>query len=289
MLASLLALALSSWGPPVLPEPSVVDATPPPVQRPGSADATATATTAAATTHTADPFVGPPGEPAVAVAPAAIEPPAPAIAPAPTAPPPPLAELDDVATLGPQRVPAGWVRVGAPRWRGSGLLATGASLFAMMGLFQIGDAVLCGGCAIGGIEHAFAAGSLAFVGAGGHVRGGHDAFADAVARRSRSVRTARLAGAALLAGGVLLGIANDVMWYRCVMSGGGPFGSDGNCRYGLSRGLMDLSVAAAGSGLALTTWGARYRRDRDAYALGRVIAAPTLHRGGAGLTLGMRF
>lgn len=283
MLASLLVLALGSWGPPVLPEPAVVDAAPAPVQRPaGSADAVASPTDTTPTTVATDPF----GE---VPAPAASAPPSPTVAPAPLAPPPPLAAIDEPSPIERDSAPAGWVRVGAPRWRGSGLLGTGAGLFAMMGLFQLGDVLVCGGCAVGGIEHAFAASALAFVGAGGHVRGGHDAFADAVARRRRSVRATRIAGAALLAGGVILGLANDVMWYRCVMSSGSPYESDGNCRYGMSRALMDLSVAAAGTGLALTTWGARYRRDRDAYALGRVIAAPTLHRGGAGLTLGMRF
>ena len=182
-----------------------------------------------------------------------------------------------------------WVRGEAPKRRGTGLfVGAGSMLFATV-VYQLGDALLCGGCSIGLTEHAFLSVGLGMAAGGGAMRGGFDAFQDASLRRTREPRRAIAAGVGTLLAGLALGVANDAMALRCSMNAAGPYAADDNCRFGVSRVLMDASAVAVGTGAGLLAWGLRYRRHARLYKRARVAFSPGLQRTGATLGLSGRF
>ena len=272
---------LLRWGPPVLPATDAVAE-----DAPKEAEAAATPVQRPSALVDPAPVIDP-------TAPSATYEDVPAAAGtvAPASPDPFVASPTDAEDPLRDDVPSGrWVHVAPPTHRGTGLFVGSAALFAATGIFQLGDLLLCGGCAIGGVEHLFLSGSFALAGGGGHVRGGHDAYYDAALQRSRDSRRSMLAGIGLLSAGLALMIANDAMWFSCAVNGEGPYANAGsNCRWFTARGVMDVSAIAVATGLALTTRGARIRRDRAIYARARIVAAPVLQRRGVGLSLGVRF
>jgi hypothetical protein len=251
-----LHVVASLVGPPVLPEP----ATPEPiVQRPSTVEPIAAGEPAAAAVQpaTADPA----GEP-IAPDPIAPEP----IGPDPIAPEPIGPAIADPFTAPDERPDrTDWVRIEAPRYRGTGLLVgAGGVLFATV-LYQLGDLRLCGGCSLGLVEHTFLVAGVGMAAGGGALRGSHDAFRDAALRRTRDAKRFILGGIGLIATGLIFGVANDTMVLRCQMSGVGPYANRDNCHFGASRVIMDVLAVAIGSGAALIAWGVRYRRDARMY------------------------
>lgn len=97
----------------------------------------------------------------------------------------------------------------------------------------------------------------------------------------------------------MTGLVNEGLWWRCVFAGSGPYRVEPeqefgrsmfDCRYGLTRGLLDLSTATTSAGLGLMTWALIYRRDARAYSRARVLGLrPTLGRDRWGLHLEGRF
>jgi hypothetical protein len=192
---------------------------------------------------------------------------------------------------------AGWVTVKAPRWRGTGLFIGSGALFASAVIFQLVDGLSCGDCALGVTERAFLAAGMGLAAGGGVMRGRADAYDDTALRRKRpDTRPLLIAGAALVGVGAVVGLVNDGLWWRCVTNASGPYStpSDGGfglqCRYDLTRGLLDLGAASAAAGLGMLTWSLAYRRDARAYQRARVIGLrPTFGHGRWGMSLGGRF
>lgn len=190
-----------------------------------------------------------------------------------------------------------WVKVQPPRFRGTALLVAAGVLYASAIAFQAGDSVSCGDCAAGFIERAFMFTGMGLAAGGGVHRAHADAYDDtAFGRSRRDTRRTFIAGVALTGAGAVLGLVNEGLWWRCFFSGDGPYAADGtpnglaDCRYGVSRALLDVSVAATGTGLGLLSWSLTYRRDAKAYQRARVLGLrPTLGRDRFGLGLAGRF
>lgn len=232
-------------------------------------------------------------EPALG-APVVVEPPPPVVAgPAPVQDP----ERAPVAREDWHDSKSDWVTVRAPRWRGTGLWV-GAGL-AMGGAFtfQLVDALLCGSCAYGLVERVMLGASMGLSAGGGVVRGRADAYDDTVLRRDRpDTRRTLIIGTALAGAGVVLGLVNEGMWWRCVIADAGPYRVEAddfrsfNCRYGLNRGLVDLASASTATGLGLLTWSLNYRRTAKGLERARVVGLrPALGRDRWGVSLGGRF
>lgn len=283
MLPTVLGLSLSSlllWSaPPSLPPDAAAPAAPAesspepataPVQH---ADPAPEATEPGVPVPEAPPEPEP--EPTAEVAPVA-----PVVVPAPV-PEPELPELGDGVT-------PGYVVVRPPRWRGTGLLVGSAGLLASALIFQLTDALACGNCATGVVERVFLAGSMGLAAGGGVVRAHADAYDDTALRRERrDTRRALIAGATLTGAGAVLGLVNDGLWWRCVIGNAGPYTTEPvnewnfsfNCRYGLTRGLLDVASISTATGLGLLSWSLAYRRDAKAYERARVIGLrPTVGR-----------
>lgn len=196
-------------------------------------------------------------------------------------------------------IPDGYVQVRKPRWRGDGLFWISGISFGLGTFFQMGDALLCGNCAAGGVERGFLAVSMATATAGGFKRGRYDAYQDAASGRGmRDGRTAMVAGAVLVGVGAVAGLANEGMWWKCVADGSGPYAQPTTdfwfgglpCNYGVSRTVLDLASLSAATGGALLGWSLRYRKDAKAYRRAQVVSiAPQIERGFAGLQVGGKF
>lgn len=236
--------------------------------------------------------VDPAGEPPAA----AVEPPGPAVVG-----PRPVMERER-APLVASDLPdsdwpdSGWVTVRAPRFRGTGMLVGSGLALGGALAFQAIDALVCGNCATGVTERVMLAASMGLAAGGGAARGRADAYDDTVLRRERpNTRRALLVGAALTGVGAALGLANEGMWWRCAVGGEGPYqvrfgGGSFDCRYGVTRGVLDLATVSTATGLAMLTWSLTYRRDARALRRARVIGLrPTMGRERWGLSLEGRF
>jgi hypothetical protein len=227
--------------------------------------------------------------------PAPVEPPQPeAPAPPPPAVAPPPSDLEDPAPAfapGP-RTPPGWVVVERPTSRGNGLvIAAGLSLGLGVSL-QLGDQVFCGGeCLMGFVERVAFGHAFAFAAAAGSRRGKADAFDDAVLKRYRDGRRAKLAGSVLLGLGLGIGIINEGLWWSFIATGGGPFADHDYARsLAISRAMLDIATITGSTGVGLLTWEARYRRDRAGYRNARVLSlAPAFGPALTGATFQGRF
>ncbi len=273
--APLLALAPPELPPdPGTPEAEAVDLVPDPIETPAAEPA-----------------------PATVPEPAAVPEPAPAPEPGPAIDSevaPGLVPLDEpIAPLGAEgsvradRIPPGWVAVDRPDARGTGLFI-GAAVSLGIGIsFQLGDRILCGGCALGFGERFILAHTFAGAAAAGAVRGRADAYDDAVVGRTRDGRRAKIAGAVLLGLGLGIGAVNEGLWWSAFATGEGPYAADDWMRaLAVNRAVLDISTIAASTGVALLTWQARYRRDRAAFRNARVLSfSPSLGRDFAGATL----
>jgi hypothetical protein len=226
-----------------------------------------------------EPVAEPTPEPAVA--------PAPEPAPAPGVVPDP-AELDPAPAFAVGHgMPPGWVEVDRPTFRGTGLIA-GAGVALGFGIaFQIGDRVLCGGCGPGIVDRIAFAHAFAFAAGAGIQRARADAFDDAVIKRHRDTRKARLAGAVLLGLGLAIGVVNEGLWWASVGDNEGPYAErDYESSLAISRAVLDVATIAGSTGVGLLTWQARYRRDRAAYRNARVLSlAPSFGETFAGATV----
>ncbi|MCH9688211.1 MAG: hypothetical protein K0V04_42665 [Deltaproteobacteria bacterium] len=305
-----LAAAVAPFGgaapPPEIPEPT------PPVlpQTPGGAvpEANVTATEAPSDGPAADERTAVPAAPVV-------EPPEVATVESASAPSPigpsrasadPFESLPTADAERPPGLQAGldlgndYVTVRQPRWRGTGLFITAGIGYAMGVAYQAGDAAICGDCAIGVVERVFLASSIGAAAGAGVLRAHADAYDDvALGRKKRNSRRALIAGAALTGIGAVVGLANEGMWWRCVLDGSGPYSvPDTNfdfdigpsCRTSLSRAMLDISTGASATGIGLLTWAIVYRRDARAYQRARVISLrPRATRDQWGLTLEGRF
>ncbi|MEM7152755.1 MAG: hypothetical protein AAF799_07925 [Myxococcota bacterium] len=217
---------------------------------------------------------------------------------APTVTPPVVSELDQMDLVPASEARGEWVKVQPPRWRGTGQFVAAGALFAWTFAYQIGDGLICGNCAVGVLERVWMAAGMGLAAGGGVVRGHADAYDDVATRRGpRDTRKALIAGATLTGVGAVLGLVNEGLWWRCGINGSGPYHIEDNfsfsnfdCRYGLSRSLLDLASASTAVGLGLLTWSLTYNKDAKAYARARVIGMrPTLGQGRMGLTLEGRF
>jgi hypothetical protein len=238
-------------------------------------------------------------EPEVAPAPAPEPEPEPApVETLPVTPPPVVAPASAPGFTGQAR--ERYVRVRPPAWRGTGQFVAGGVLYAAAIAFQAGDSVVCGDCAAGFIERLFLFGGMGLMAGGGVMRGHADAYDDTALRRKRpDTRRTLILGAALTGAGAVLGLVNEGLWWRCVFTGDGPYerpepddfwGGGVECRYELSRGLLDVAAASTTAGLGLLSWSLTYRRDAKAYERARVIGLrPTLGRDRLGLGVGGRF
>ena len=126
-----------------------------------------------------------------------------------------------------------------------------------------------------------------------------EVYDDVATRRGpRDTRKALIAGATLTGFGAVLGLVNEGLWWRCGLNNDGPYHRESDpfsfstydCRYGLSRSLLDLASASTAVGLGMLTWSLAYKKDAKAYSRARVIGMrPTLGQGRMGLTLEGRF
>lgn len=179
------------------------------------------------------------------------------------------------------------------------MLVAAGIVFAHAITYQGIDSLVFGNVATGGIERALMATTIGLAAGGGAVRARADAYDDtALGRKRPNTRRALIAGAALTGVGAVMGLVNEGLWWRCVFDGSGPYRTDGNdfgfsafdCRYGISRGLLDLSTGVTSAGLAMMSWALVYRRDARAYQRARVIGLrPSIGRDRLGLSLGGRF
>lgn len=217
---------------------------------------------------------------------------------APVAPPPVVVPEPAPGLIEQDR--EGYVRVRPPNWRGTGQFVAGGIMYAAAIAFQAGDSALCGDCGVGFIERLFLFTSMGLTAGGGVMRGHADAYDDTALRRARpDTRRTLILGAALTGAGAVLGLVNEGMWWRCVFVGDGPYerplpddfwGGGVECRYEVSRALLDVASASTTAGLGLLTWSLTYRRDTKAYQRARVIGLrPTLGRDRFGLGVGGRF
>lgn len=294
MTLSLLGLALSSslvWSsPPPRPVETAAPTEPtPPVLPADPSDGTAEvpAPEEPAPTETAPAQTAPAPSPEV-------EPLAPEVAP--PAGPVPLEAESPLSPSVERQDTSGYVLVRAPRFRGTGLFIASGIMLSSAIIFQAVDSLMCGDCATGVMERFFLGGTMALAAGGGAVRGHADAYDDTALRRERpDTRRMLIVGAALTGGGALVGLVNEGMWWRCVFSNAGPYVDDGSfgqfdCRYGLTRGLLDFASVTTAAGLGMLTWSLAYRRDAKAYERARVVGLrPTFGRDRFGLSLGGRF
>lgn len=271
---------------------------------PSNAEAPATTTETPSESSTAKPPVlpDPPGAAAVEPEPEPAAQPEPVVEP-PVEPQPPLEQPPPGSATAPE-IPQpdfgeatnpleGYVRVTRPEGRGVGMLGTAAGLWGFAVLYQLGDRLLCGGCASGVFEHAVLGTAIGLAAGGGARLGGAWAYDDAVLKKEpRDARKARNVGLALLAGGAALTIINDALFYSCWLNNEGPYASGDAtfCRHGVSRLLLDLGTGAVGTGAALTTGSIRYSKHSSAYARARTFSVtPSFGRSMAGLRFGGRF
>jgi len=209
----------------------------------------------------------------------------------------PLGVDGEVAPMSP--VLHDYVTIRPPSWRGTGMLVAAGLTFASAITFQGIDTLLCGECATGGIERAMMATTIGLAAGGGAVRAHADAYDDTALRRNRpNTRRALITGAVLTGAGAALGLVNEGLWWKCVFDGSGPYRREAeefvwsqfDCRYGVSRGLMDVATGAAATGAAMMTWALVYRRDAAAYQRAKVLGiAPMTGRGRYGLSIEGRF
>ncbi|MCX4245134.1 hypothetical protein [Paraliomyxa miuraensis] len=279
VLGSLLSSLLLWSGPPPLPPDAAVPVAPAESSPDGPAEPEAVAGEAYGPEAESASEPPPQPEPTAAIAPVA-----PAESDLPTFEPSPEPErLRD-------GVPPGYMVVRAPRWRGTGLFVGSGGLLAAALIFQLTDGLACGNCAVGAIERSFLAGAMGLAAGGGVVRARADAYDDTALRRGpRETRRALIAGAVLTGTGAVLGLVNDGMWWRCIFNASGPYATEPpadewdfggfDCRYGLSRGLLDVASISTATGLGLLSWSLVYRRDARAYERARVIGLrPTMGR-----------
>jgi hypothetical protein len=227
------------------------------------------------------------------------EPPAeigPEVAPEPTVEVAPLAPPELAPGLDAEDDDDRYVTVRPPRWRGTGILIGAGALYAAAIAFQAGDSVLCGDCATGVIERIFLFGSMGMAAGGAVMRGHADAYDDTALRRDRpDTRKTLIAGAVLTGAGAVMGLVNEGLWWSCVVTGDGPYETNGDfngtgCNYLTSRALLDIGTATTAAGLGLLSWSLTYSRDARAYQRARVIGLrPTLGRDRWGLGVGGRF
>lgn len=193
-----------------------------------------------------------------------------------------------------------YVAIRPPRWRGTGMLVAAGVVFAHALTFQGIDSLVVGNVATGGVERALMATTVGLAAGGAAVRAHADAYDDTALRRRRpETRRMLIAGATLAGVGAAVGLVNEGLWWRCAFDGSGPYRTEGgdffdisafDCRYGISRGLLDLSTGATSVGLAMMTWALVYRRDARAYQRARVVGLrPTLGRDRWGLSIEGRF
>ncbi|MEM6990737.1 MAG: hypothetical protein AAF721_09575 [Myxococcota bacterium] len=302
---SLLPGLLLSFAPPVLPEspngatsPPTADATAAPEAPPDDESAAAEPPAdptpeAGETPETSAPLPMQPAE-----APVEVEPPQPepTVQPQPEVLPPAAVEVGPVEAAGPE---PGFVRVQRPRYAGTGMFIASGVTFGAAALVQAIDSLVAGDQGTGILERMFLATSMGMAAGGGIKKGHADAYDDTVFRRKRpETRKLLIAGAVLVGAGATLGLVNEGMWWHCVFNDSGPYSIELDedtfqlygCRYGLTRGLLDLSSGATAAGLGMLTWALVYRRDARAYEGARVVAMqPTFGRGQAGLSITGRF
>jgi hypothetical protein len=171
------------------------------------------------------------------------------------------------------------------------VIAAGLSLGLGVSL-QLGDQVFCGGeCLMGFVERVAFGHAFAFAAAAGSRRGKADAFDDAVLKRYRDGRRAKLAGSVLLGLGLGIGIINEGLWWSFIATGGGPFADHDYARsLAISRAMLDIATITGSTGVGLLTWEARYRRDRAGYRNARVLSlAPAFGPALTGATFQGRF
>lgn len=292
---SLLGLALSSslvWSsPPPRPAETAAPTSPttPSAERTEPTPPVLPADPGDATTEVPAPDPSAPDQSAPAPSPE-VEPLAPEVTP-PAGPMP----VETESPL-PREDTSGYVLVRAPRFRGTGLFIASGIMLGSAIIFQAVDSLMCGDCATGVMERVFLGGTMALAAGGGAVRGHADAYDDTALRRERpDTRRMLIVGAALTGGGALVGLVNEGMWWRCVFSNAGPYVDEGSfgafdCRYGVTRGLLDFASVTTAAGLGMLTWSLAYRRDAKAYERARVVGLrPTLGRDRLGLSLGGRF
>lgn len=305
MLASLSSLLLFA-GPPVLPEPTspapseevapVAEEPPEPAVLDTPGPSPVAPEPAAAPVQ--QPSASAPVEPPQPVGPAESPQPVPVAepAPAPPAPDPFAAQID----LPPSsRGPAGYVRVQRPRHNGTGMFIAAGATFAGAVLVQSIDSIIVGDGSFGILERVLLGTSMGLSAGGGINRGRADAYDDTALKRKRAeTRKVLIAGSVLVGAGAVLGLVNEGMWWNCVFNGSGPYATENdpdeftqfNCRYGLTRGLLDVSSGATAAGLGMLTWALVYRRHSRAYKAARVIGfRPTFGRGRAGIAMSGRF
>ncbi len=269
-----------------------------PLQRPTDRDAAEEAPSEAVEPVEAEVPMQADAEPSVGEVPAPMLPPARPDPTAVTTEAPMMADTvplpadDELApALEPDR---GLVRVKRPLQTGNGMLGTAAALWGFNVLYQASDRLLCGGCATGILEHTVAATSIGLAAGGGLRKGGALAFDDAATgSERRNHKRGRAVGLGLLIGGAAVTLANDVMVYRCMVNGEGPYEPwEGAtpCNHGINRLVFDLGTGSMGAGAALLAGSVRYGKHSDAYARARRISvAPSVGRDRAGLQIGGRF
>lgn len=310
MISALTSLVIAV-APPVLPEPASPGLAPAPQTTPSG--------TQAASAETASPpeAVEADGQPLIpeqeTLGPIPETPEESGVAshqPQPESPVAPVAE--SAAVMGPELASAplvdtasgeetwkkNFVRVQRPRYWGTGMFVAAGATFAAAGLVQAVDSLVFGDASFGILERMFLATSMGMAAGGGIRRGHADAYDDTALRRKRpETRKILIAGAALVGVGATLGLVNEGMWWRCVIDETGPYenGTSGDfqsfpCRYGLTRGLLDISAGATTAGLGMLTWALVYRRDSRAFKGARVVGmSPTFGQGRAGFSVEGRF
>ncbi|MBL4687493.1 MAG: hypothetical protein JKY37_23055 [Nannocystaceae bacterium] len=222
----------------------------------------------------------------------------PAVGPVAAGPQGALGPLLDTAAAGEETWKENLVRVQRPRYSGTGMFIAAGATFAAAGIVQAVDSLILGDASFGILERMFLATSMGMAAGGGIRRGHADAYDDTALRRKRpETRKILIAGAALVGVGATLGLVNEAMWWRCAIDETGPYskGSVGEfqmfpCRYGLTRGLLDISAGATSAGLGMLTWALVYRRDARAFKGARVVGmSPTFGQGRAGFSVEGRF
>jgi hypothetical protein len=193
------------------------------------------------------------------------------------------------------------VRVHPPRHRGTGLMVGAAVTIGLVGIYQAGDVMLCGGCAVGIIERLGLAASMAAASGGGVVRALHDSWYDTAYGRTRApARRFVAAGAALVGVGAAVGLVNEALWWGCWIGGRGPYafatvdewGPWIDCHRSTALPLLDGASALVAGGGGLLAYGLTLRRRQAMLRNAKVIGlTPSMDvdRTGARLMIGGRF